>query len=81
MTPSKTSESVCKIGRLCRDQRKKFGLKQAEAAGLLGVGVRFLSELERGKETLAFGKVLQVLNGIGLSFHVTTKTNSDPGAK
>ena len=33
------------------------GLTQAQAAGLAGVGNRFLSELERGKSTVELGRV------------------------
>jgi len=53
-----------------RDKRKASGLTQIEAAGLCGVGTRFLSELENGKATLHIGKVLKVLKGLGLSFEV-----------
>lgn len=65
------------IGEISRNQRKKQGLKQAEAAGLLGVGVRFLSELERGKETLALGKVLQVIQGLGLRINISENTSDE----
>jgi hypothetical protein len=42
---------------------------------LVGVGVRFLSELERGKTTLELGKVLQVLQGFG--FNLSLHKNSE----
>ena len=54
------------LGRAIRQQRKSMGLTQLNAAGLCGVGERFLSELERGKPTVELGKVLQVLNRLGL---------------
>lgn len=54
------------LGRIIRDQRKSIGLTQLNAAGLCGVGERFLSELERGKPTVELGKALQVLNRLGL---------------
>ena len=68
-----TVKSIQEIGDLVREQRKKLALKQMEAAGLLGVGVRFLSELERGKETLEVGKVIKVLMGLGLSLSLEIK--------
>ncbi len=43
-----------------------MGLTQLDAAGLCGVGERFLSELERGKQSAELGKVLQVLRRLGL---------------
>jgi HTH-type transcriptional regulator/antitoxin HipB len=54
------------LGSAIRVQRKSIGLTQLDAAGLCGVGERFLSELERGKPTVELGKVLQVLNRLGL---------------
>ena len=55
------------FGDAVRSARKRMRLKQSQAARLCGVGVRFLSDLENGKETLHIGKVLQVLNGLGLA--------------
>ena len=41
-----------------------------DAAALAGVGVRFLSELERGKPTLQLGLAIRVLQLFGLELHV-----------
>ena len=54
------------IGKLIARKRKEIGLKQEIAAGLSGVGTKFPSQLENGKETAEIGKVLQVLNRLGL---------------
>jgi y4mF family transcriptional regulator len=54
------------LGSAIRQHRKSLGLSQLNAAGLCGVGERFLSELERGKPTAELGKVLQVLSRLGL---------------
>ena len=54
------------LGKLVRKKRKQSAVKQVKAAGLAGVGVRFLSELERGKPTAELGKVLTVLERLGL---------------
>ena len=35
-----------------KDMRKKFGLTQVDLAAKSGVGLRFVRELEQGKETL-----------------------------
>ena len=61
------------IGKQILLQRKAAGLTQARAAGLCNVGVRFLSDLENGKPTAALGKVLQVLDGLGLVVTVTSR--------
>lgn len=51
---------------MIRARRKALGLTQTELAGLCGVGARFIVELERGKPTLELGKVLRVLERLGV---------------
>jgi len=54
------------LGDAVRQHRKLQGATQVEFASLCGVGVRFISDLENGKPTIQMGKVLQVLNSLGL---------------
>jgi len=54
------------LGEAIRRHRKFIGLTQKDAAGLCGVGERYLSELERGKESASIGKALQVIKRLGL---------------
>lgn len=63
-------ETSSDIGKLVCSKRKELGLTQKEAGGLCGVGVRFWSELERGKISLHLGKVLLVLTRLGLEIQV-----------
>ena len=44
-----------------KKMRKQFGLTQVDLAVKSGVGLRFVRELEQGKETLRLDKVNQVL--------------------
>ena len=44
-----------------KEMRKLFGLTQVDLAAKSGVGLRFVRELEQGKETLRLDKVNQVL--------------------
>ena len=44
-----------------KEMRKQFGLTQVYLAAKSGVGLRFVRELEQGKETLRLDKVNQVL--------------------
>jgi y4mF family transcriptional regulator len=60
ITDSKT------LGSLVRQERKAQGLTQEELAGLTGVGVRFVRELEAGKESCQVGLALQVAKTLGL---------------
>lgn len=54
------------IGKLLRDKRKRMALTQSELAAVCGTGVRFISELENGKPTLEIGKVLHVIEMLGI---------------
>ena len=58
------------VGNIIRATRKAQGATQAEFASLCGVGVRFISELENGKHTVEFGKVITVLNSLGLKLNL-----------
>ena len=62
------------IGRLIRKSRKDQGLTQAEAAGYLNVGIRFLSDLENGKPTVQLEKALHVIDGLGFKIFAIPKT-------
>ena len=64
--------SAVDLGRAIRDRRKADGLTLTEAAGLLNVGVRFLSELENGKPTVRFDKLLHVVTALGLRLQLAT---------
>ena len=44
-----------------KKMRKHFGLTQVDLAAKSGVGLRFVRELDQGKETLRLDKVNQVL--------------------
>lgn len=61
------------VGALVRDARVQQGVDQTETAGLSGVGVRFLGELERGKPTLRLGLVLQVLGRLGMDVWIVPR--------
>jgi HTH-type transcriptional regulator / antitoxin HipB len=69
--------SVKELGALVRQRRKDAGVLQADAAAFAGVGARFLSELERGKETAEIGKVLQVLDRLGLELLVVPRGSGE----
>lgn len=61
------------LGLLIRRERKQQGLTQEQLAGLTGVGVRFLRELEAGKESCQIGRALKVTAGLGLFLSVGSR--------
>ena len=54
------------IASKIKEERKKQNLTQTQLAGLSNVGVRFIVDLEAGKETCQIGKVLLVLDTLGI---------------
>ena len=54
-----------RIGNYIKEERKKAGLTQEEFAMRAGLGLRFVRELEQGKESLRLDKVNQVLSLFG----------------
>jgi HTH-type transcriptional regulator/antitoxin HipB len=59
------------IGQLIRDTRKELGITQKALALTSGTGLRFIIELEKGKETCEIGKVLTVLQTVGIKIALT----------
>lgn len=53
------------IADFVKEKRKKFNLTQVDLADKSGVGLRFVRELEQGKQTLRMDKVNQVLSLFG----------------
>ncbi|MFT7064932.1 MAG: y4mF family transcriptional regulator [Sediminicola sp.] len=49
------------IAQFVRDRRKKANLTQVELSDFIGVGLRFVRELEQGKPNVMTDKVNQVL--------------------
>lgn len=56
---------MSKIGDYIKEERKKAGLTQSEFAMRSGLGLRFIRELEQGKETVRLDKVNQALAMFG----------------
>jgi y4mF family transcriptional regulator len=63
---TKTTE----IGEVIKSTRKSQGLTQEQLAAMVGVGVRFIRELEQGKESCHLGKTLTVMLMLGLSLDI-----------
>ena len=70
------------IGVLVKDARKTMGVTQKELALTSGTGLRFIIELERGKPTCQFGKVLTVLQTVGIEMNLALpRLEKDTGRK
>lgn len=59
------------VGSLIRSRRKELKVTQKDLALTCGTGLRFIIELEKGKPSCQIGKILQVLNALGLQVEIT----------
>lgn len=62
------------LGQLIKTTRKSQKLTQEQLAATAGVGVRFIRELEQGKESCHIGKALLVLTMLGLDVTINGET-------
>ncbi len=58
-------QDIGPVAWFVRQQRKKLGYTQEDFARRVGVGLRFLKDLELGKKSVRLDKVNQVLNYLG----------------
>lgn len=67
------ASSLEELGRVIREQRRANGLRIDDAAALCGVSVDLLSRLENGNSGVSTGRLLKVLDGLGLALVVVDK--------
>ncbi len=54
------------ISEIVKEKRRELGLTQEELAKRVGVGMRFIRDVEQGKETVRLDKLNQVFHFFGL---------------
>lgn len=62
--------SITSIGEAVRETRIAQRFRAADVAGMCGVSESFISDLENGKPTLQIGKVLHVLDELGITLEM-----------
>jgi transcriptional regulator with XRE-family HTH domain len=63
-------ETPEQLGLIIRASRKALKLRQDDAAGSIGVSENFLSKVERGGETVQWGKLFLVMRELGLNLTI-----------
>ena len=61
------------LGRVIRETRKKKGMTQADLADFTDTSAKFISQIERGKETAQIDKVLDLLRALSLHIYISDK--------
>ena len=72
---------MVQISEFVKKNRKELHLTQPELAARVGVGLRFLRELEQGKQSLRMDKVNQVLSYFGTTCGVDVEASPRPDIK
>lgn len=54
------------FGSEIKKRRKALGYTQADISDYTGLSISFIADVEHGKETVEFGKVLTLANVLGL---------------
>lgn len=67
---------MTRLAKYIKEKRKEFGLTQVDLSQKSGVGLRFIREMEQGKETLRLDKVNQVLALFGAEMTPSSINNS-----
>ncbi len=68
-----------KLSATVKKLRKQYGMTQEELSLKSGVGLRFVRDLEQGKETLRLDKVNQLLDFFNYEMIAATKSRGqDP---
>ena len=65
------------LSKYVKEMRKRYNLTQVDLSVKSGVGLRFIRDLEQGKQTLRLDKVNQVLNLFGSEVGAVTITKAD----
>ena len=68
-------DNATAIGKVVRASRKVQKIRQDDAAGSIGVSENFLGKIERGSESVHWGKLFQVLEGLGVRVMVDVPEN------
>lgn len=62
------------LGKLIRKVRKSQNLAQLDLANVAGVGITFISQLERGKTTAELGRTIKVLTVLGVDLYAEVRS-------
>ncbi len=65
--------TTAELGKLLRDERKRQDLTQRDVALACNVGIRYIVDLENGKESAQIGKALYIIKMLGLDINITPR--------
>ena len=69
------------LGELIRSRRSALGLRQPDLALTANVGIRFIVDIENGKETCQIGLTLRLLQALGIDLTAHVEPVASPSAE
>ena len=69
--------NTSKLAEIVQHERKRQKVSQIQLSQLANVGVRFVRDLEDGKETVRLDKVLAVLETLGIVIELSSMGDSE----
>ena len=66
------------LGELIRSRRTALGLRQPDLALAANVGIRFIVDIENGKESCQIGLTLRLLKELGIDLVAQTEAAPSP---
>ena len=67
------AHNPAELGKFAKETRSELGLRQSDLHAYTKLATRFIGEVESGKETAQIGKVMEMLESIGLELVVRPK--------
>jgi y4mF family transcriptional regulator len=59
------------LGQAIRQQRRRLKVTQKDLAMTSGTGLRFIIDLEKGKQTCQLGKALEIVRALGMNLEIS----------
>ena len=69
--------NVVQLGKIITGHRKASGQTQAELARLAGVGKTVVFDIEHGKDSLRFDKLLKILSALNIELELSSPILSE----
>lgn len=64
---------VISLGKRIKERRKQLNYTQRFLSEVTGLSISFISDLEHGKETSEIGKILFLINTLGMDLFVESR--------
>ena len=61
------------LGKMLKTRRKELGITQAYLSEVTGLSTTFISDVENGKSTAEIGRIIKLVNMLGMDLIVESR--------